>query len=248
MESLFRYIAPPSKCGYLPNRQWSLEYEMVVNISAAEYSTRLVAGWRRFGGMLFRPQCPACQACQSLRVEVGKFRSDRSQRRAAQANQDDLEVRIGPPRVSRAKLQLYDRFHEFQADCKGWPQHPAKDEASYCESFVHNPEFTEEWCHYLDGRLVGVGYVDCLPVGMSAIYFYYDPALRARSLGTWNVMCLLEECARRKMPHLYLGYYVEGCRSLEYKARFKPNQVLHADGQWRDFLPYSGNKQPSLTS
>ena len=33
------------------------------------------------------------------------------------------------------------------------------------------------------------------------------------------------------MQHLYLGYFVEGCRSLEYKARFKPNLVLHADGR-----------------
>ena len=65
MESLFRYVAPPSACGYLPDRRWSLEYEMVTAISAEEYQLRLLQGWRRFGGMLFRPQCPACQACQA---------------------------------------------------------------------------------------------------------------------------------------------------------------------------------------
>jgi arginine-tRNA-protein transferase len=235
MESLFRYIAPPSACGYLPDRQWSLEYEMVVSISAQEYSARLIEGWRRFGGMLFRPQCPGCQACQSLRVDVEKFRPNRSQRRALKANQEGIELRIGVPSVSRAKLQLYDRFHEFQAEFKGWPQHPAKDAASYRESFVHNPAFTEEWCFYVDGRLAGVGYADSLPIGMSAIYFFYDPAHRDRCLGTYNVLLMLQECARRKVPHLYLGYYVEGCRSLEYKAAFRPNQVLRADGRWQAF-------------
>jgi leucyl-tRNA---protein transferase len=237
MESLFRYTAPPSTCGYLPDQHWSLEYEMVVAISAAEYTERLEQGWRRFGGMLFRPQCPVCRACQTLRVEVPRFHPNRSQRRTWQMNHADIEVRVGPPTVTRTKLNLYDRFHEFQTDRKGWPEHPAKDAASYRESFVHNPEFTEEWSYYLDGRLVGVGYADRLAQSMSAIYFFYDPDLRLRSLGTYNVLCLLEECSLRKFTYLYLGYYVAGCRSLEYKANFKPNQVRHADGTWREFLP-----------
>jgi leucyl-tRNA---protein transferase len=236
MESLFRYTAPPSTCGYLPDRHWSLEYEMVVNLSAAEYTELLGQGWRRFGGMLFRPQCPSCRACQSLRVEAGGFAPNRSQRRAWKTNQGEIEVRIGAPSVSRAKLKLYDRFHEFQTDLKGWPEHPAKDADSYRESFVHNPEFTEEWCYYIEGRLAGVGYADRLFDSMSAIYFFYEPDLRLRSLGTFNVLCLLEECSARKFTYLYLGYYVHGCRSLEYKGNFRPNQLRHPDGQWRDFL------------
>jgi leucyl-tRNA---protein transferase len=236
METLFRYTASPSPCGYLPAQLWSLEYEMVAFISAAEYLERLEQGWRRFGGMLFRPQCPACQACQSLRVNVNEFQPNRSQKRAWKQNRLDLKLHVGTPAVSRSRLELYDRFHRLQTDLKGWPQHPAKDADSYRESFVHNPAFTEEWCFTLHERLVGVGYVDCLPDSMSAIYFYYDPELRDRSLGTYNVLCILDECARRKLTYLYLGYYVEGCRSLEYKANFKPNQVLHSDGGWTDFL------------
>ena len=40
-----------------------------------------------------------------------------------------MQLRVGSPAVSRAKLTLYDRFHTHQADLKGWPQHPAKDAA-----------------------------------------------------------------------------------------------------------------------
>jgi arginine-tRNA-protein transferase len=236
METLFRYVAPPSPCGYLPAERWSLQYEMVASISAAEYAERLDAGWRRFGGMLFRPQCPACQACRSLRVEVPAFEPNRSQRRAWKRNRDDIQLRIGAPSVSRSRLDLYDRFHMLQSSIKGWPEHPAKDAGSYRESFVINPAFTEEWCYYLGERLVGVGYTDRLEASMSAIYFFYDPDLRDRSLGTYNVLCLLDDCRRHQLPFLYLGYYVDGCRSLEYKANFKPNQVLDADGNWRDFL------------
>ncbi len=236
MESLFRYVAPPSACGYLPRQRWSLEYEMVSAISAEEYQQRMQHGWRRFGGMLFRPQCPACQACQSLRVNVARFRPDRSQRRARAANERDVEVYVGPPSVTRAKLDLYDRFHAFQSEFKGWPIHPAKDPASYRESFVHNPHFTEEWCYLSGDRLIGVGYVDRLPDCLSAIYFYSEPDERRRSLGTYNVLCVLDAAARSRLPHVYLGYFVAGCQSLAYKANFQPNQILQPDGSWRDFL------------
>src|SRR5271154_3773437 len=81
MESLFRYVAAPSRCGYLPDRNWSLEYEYVAEMTAAEYQRRMLEGWRRFGTMLFRPACSPCTACQAVRVVVADFQPDRSQRR-----------------------------------------------------------------------------------------------------------------------------------------------------------------------
>jgi arginyl-tRNA--protein-N-Asp/Glu arginylyltransferase len=235
MESMFHYVAPPSRCGYLPTEQWSLEYEVFSAITAAEYQERLRQGWRRFGSMLFRPRCRACRACQSLRVVVDRFRADRSQRRARKANESRLKLVIGAPAVTRAKLTLYDRYHAFQASAKHWPHHPARDVASYEHAFVLNPFVTEEWCYFLDDALIGVGYVDVLSAGLSAIYFFYEPDQRRYSLGTWNVLRLIEDAAARGLPHLYLGYYVTGCASLSYKANFVPNQVLWPDGHWHDF-------------
>jgi arginyl-tRNA--protein-N-Asp/Glu arginylyltransferase len=239
METLFRYIAPPTRCGYLPHQKWSLEYEYVAELTPAEYLGRLLDNWRRFGHMLFRPVCPTCRACRSLRVVVPHFRPNRSQRRCRQVNEGVIELCIGKPSVNRAKLALYDRYHAFQTDHKGWPEHAPRDASSYADSFVHHPFPVEEWCYYLHGQLIGVGYVDVLPGdlvgGLSAIYFFYDPYHRQRSLGTWNILCLIEEAARRQLPYVYLGYYVEGCGSLSYKACFKPNQLRDVDGVWRDF-------------
>jgi arginine-tRNA-protein transferase len=235
MESVFQFVAAPSPCGYLPEQVWQLEYEIVRKLSPEEYLARLKSGWRRFGATLFRPRCPACSACRSLRVDVQRFRPNRRLRRVRAANAGQVDLRIGAPGVTQQKLELYDRFHAFQSDFKGWPGHEAKDARSYLQSFAQNPLPTQEWCYYLENRLVGVGYVDDLPQGMSAIYFFYDPDQRNRSLGTWNILCLLEQAARKKVPYLYLGYYVEGCGSMAYKATFEPNQVLEADGHWHDF-------------
>jgi arginine-tRNA-protein transferase len=213
-----------------------MEYERFRSISAAEYMQRMQAGWRRFGSTLFRPRCPACTECRSLRVPVTRFRPDRSQRRARKANDGQVHVQVGAPSVSLPKVRLYDRFHSFQAEAKDWPDHPAGDLESYLHSFVENPFPTLEWCYYLGDKLVGVGYVDDLPGGLSAIYFFYDPDQRKRGLGTWNVLNVIDYAASRRIPHVYLGYYVSACPSLSYKGRFRPNELLGPDGKWRPGL------------
>lgn len=235
MESVFQYVASPSQCGYLPEQRWQLEYVIVRQLSPEEYLQRLLQGWRRFGVSLFRPRCPGCSACRTIRVLADRFRPDRSMCRLRKANEGVIRLSIGTPSVSPDKLDLYDRYHAHQAEAKGWPEHEVNDADSYHYSFVENPIPTQEWCYYLGNRLAGVGYVDDLPGGLSAIYFFYDPDFQDRSLGTWNILCLLEQAAARSIPHLYLGYYVEGCKSMLYKGRFVPNQILGADGSWHDF-------------
>jgi arginyl-tRNA--protein-N-Asp/Glu arginylyltransferase len=232
MESLFSFVAPPSRCSYLPRETWSLEYEQFLALSPTEYLQRLSGGWRRFGSTLFRPRCPSCNACRSLRVLVDEFKPDRSQRRNRKMNGREIRLQIGPAEVSRDKLDLYDRYHAFQAAHKGWPEHPAKDIPSYVESFVDNPFPTKEYCYFLEGRLVGVGYVDELPGAMSAIYFFYEPSERQRGLGTWHILSLLDQAAARSIPHVYLGYYVADCPSMAYKRRFWPHELLSAAEAW----------------
>ncbi len=101
---------------------------------------------------------------------------------------------------------------------------------------LHNPFPTEEWTYYVEDRLIGVGYVDALPEALSAIYFYWDPQERARSLGTFHVLSMMAAARQRELAHVYLGYYVEGCRSLEYKKRFRPNEVLRGNREWNAFM------------
>ena len=192
---------------------------------------RLKRGWRRFGYALFRPACPSCRMCQTLRVPVETFRPSRSQRRAWIANVNAVSIQVGAPSASEEKVALRDAFQRYQSIGKGWPE----DVADYDEMFVKNPFPTEEWCYYLEDRLIAVGHVDRLPEGLSAIYFYYDPRERRRSLGTFNVLSVIAAARERGLPHAYLGYHVEGCRSLEYKARFCPNEVLLPTGAWHPF-------------
>lgn len=235
MKSISHFVTLPSPCSYLREQRWQLEYEVVAAMSPAEYLERMRNGWRRFGFTMFRPRCPNCTACRTLRVLVDQFKPNRSQRRVRKLNEEEVRLVIGSPAVSREKLDLYDKYHAFQTEFKDWPLHAPKDVDDFVHSYVDNPFPVLEFCYYLGRRLVGVGYVDELPGALSAIYCFYDPDERHRSLGTWNVLSVIDIASQRGIPHVYLGYYVEGCRSLEYKANFVPNQIRLPNGQWTDF-------------
>ena len=226
------FLSAPSQCGYLPDRIWQLRHEFTPEMVAQEYMNRLRSGWRRFGPILFRPECPSCRMCESLRIPVNGFRASRSQRRAWSRNDSEVRIEIGAPSSSPEKLDLFARFHQHGRERKGWPAENEPD----LWVFLQNPFPTEEWCYYVDGRLIGVGYVDALLEGLSAIYFFHHPEESRRSLGTFNILSMIEAARKRGLPHVYLGYYVEGCRSLEYKARFRPNDVIGPAGEWKPFV------------
>ncbi len=236
MISLHTFRSPVRPCSYLPDELASLTYDIVGALRAEEYMILMVEGWRRFGFALFRPECPACQKCLSLRIPVDSFKPDRSQQRAWKKNVGHTRLEIGSPTTTPQKLALYDRFHMYRTATRDWPEHEPETSAAYETSFVKHPFPTEEWCYYIGDTLVGVGYVDALSGGLSAIYFYYDPAYRDYSLGTYNVLKIIDESRVRRLPQVYLGYYVEGCQSLEYKSKFQPNEVYTARDGWHLYL------------
>jgi leucyl-tRNA---protein transferase len=228
METLFRWTEPPSRCTYFSEHNCQREYLCVRALDRSEYMAFLLQGWRRFGRTVFRQNCSGPDACKSLRVDVARFRAGRTRK----ANEASVRLEIGTPSVTPEKLALLGRFHDERSLARGW-KHDSHDAADFAEAFVLNPFPTQEWCYFLDEILVGVGYVDELPGGLSAIYFARDPAYGERSLGTWNVLSILEQARALSLPHVYLGYHSDGCPSLQYKARFRPHQRLGPDGVWR---------------
>jgi len=221
-------LSAPETCPYLPERVTQMRYEIAVDLTPATYTARLDAGWRRFGPIMFRHECPSCQSCRSLRIPVRSFKPSAGQRRVWRKNADVVALRLGSPSTTVEKLELFRRFHRHGHEYKGWPADAGHD----LSLFTINPFRTEEWTFFVGERLVAVGYVDALSEGLSAIYFFHDPQEARRSLGTFNILSMIEQARQRELKFVYLGYYVAGCRSLEYKARFLPNEVLNERGEW----------------
>ncbi len=64
------------------------------------------------------------------------------------------------------------------------------------------------------------------------VYSFFDPIVARRSLGSFVILDHLEQSRALKLPHLYLGYWVRGSEKMDYKARFRPLEILAPAG-WR---------------
>jgi arginine-tRNA-protein transferase len=82
------------------------------------------------------------------------------------------------------------------------------------------------------GRLLSVALTDVLSDGLSMVYSYYDSDESSRSLGTFMILDHIERARRMGLPYVYLGYWVQGSRKMDYKGRFLPQQRLAPDG-WK---------------
>jgi len=178
------------------------------------------AGFRRNGNTMYTMVCRECRGCVPIRLEPAEFVPNRSQRRTLKRNQD-LEVGIGPLLITPDRLALCDAFLNTR-----YPGRHSTAVDYYSGFFVNAVTSTLEITYRLDGRLVGVAVVDVTFASLNAVYFYFDPALAARSLGTFNILQLVELCRREDKEFLYLGYWIAEVPAMSYKARFTPHQLL----------------------
>jgi arginine-tRNA-protein transferase len=82
------------------------------------------------------------------------------------------------------------------------------------------------------GRLVACALSDVLQDGLSMVYSFFDPELSFRSLGTYMILDHVRAARARRLPYVYLGYWVRGSRKMDYKSRFQPLEALGSSG-WK---------------
>jgi arginine-tRNA-protein transferase len=224
---LYQGVEEPKPCPYLEGRISQMEHHVMLEVSPEESDALLERGYRHFGPVWFRPLCETCQACVSVRLDVRLFLPNRSQKRAWRAMQN-LRPMIRTPGVDAQRLDLFHAWHKEREQTRSWLSETL-DEQTYHLQFAFPSTTTRELAYFDDaaqGRLVMVGIYDETPRTISAIYCYHDPAYHHLSLGTGNIMTLVDMARRNGQRHLYLGYQVLDCPSLRYKARFGPQEIL----------------------
>lgn len=225
MARLVRHFVEDARpCSYLPNANAALEYRLMLEVSPHELEMMLQRGWRRFGPAYFRPSCNLCSECQSIRIDVDSFEPSRSQRRALKRAQR-YRIAVSTPQVDAQRLALHARWHANREERRQW-ESTNLTEDEYATQFA-SPSHTGREVAWYDGdELVALGLVDLTPRSVSAAYFFYDPRIAASSPGIGNVMHCVELAREIGARYVYLGYMVEGCRSLAYKSNFRPQERL----------------------
>ena len=186
----------------------------------------LANGYRRNGNCMYTMHCPDCSGCVPLRLHPETFTPNRNQRRTWKKNRD-VRVGVAPLTMSDENLALLDRFLLDR-----FPDGKATAESYYTGFFITSMTHCFELRYRLDEQLIGVAVVDASDQWLNAVYFYFDPDLVRRSLGTLNILHLLDFCSGYKMKHLYLGYWIAMVRAMQYKSAFKPHEIL-VDNRWQ---------------
>ena len=224
---LLRFKTPPHPCHYLATQTACMDYRFIVELSPEAYDELLRRGWRRNGNFFFRTACSACSECKSLRVPVADFTPSKSQRRAVAKN-STLRLVVQPPSVTPEHLDLWNRFHGHMQQRRGWPESKIT-EREYIMSFVAGDfSFARELLYYDQDRLVAVGLVDVTGTSLSSVYFFHDPERRSRALGVYSLVTELKYAQEHGLEHAYLGYWVRECASMNYKAGYRPHELLVA--------------------
>ena len=208
-------------CAYIPGHSQSIHYKIIQDCTKHECESLILRGWRRFGSMYFRPICQDCRACESIKIDVDRYVYSKSERRVMR-KAAHLHTIIRHPTLTREHLELFDNYHRYKHHTRSWDA-PKVDPKNYYASFVHgHGDFGYEVLYFDQERLIAVDLIDVLEEGISSVYCYYDPEYASLSLGRYTLLQQIEFARRLGLKWIYLGYYVESCPSLAYKAEYKP--------------------------
>ena len=228
------YVARPVVCPYLPDLQ---EGKLLVPLDgddpAGRYDILIFNGFRRSHRWAYRPKCVGCTACVAVRIDAQAFAASRSQRRAAN-RAAALQLRCGPAKSDpEAEALLIDYIQARHADGSMASMGPS-DVASMIEDTTVRSELWR--LRDPSGVLVAWMLVDVVADGVSLVYSAFLPERARDSIGVALVLRAVDEANARGLPHVYLGYWVQGCRKMEYKAAFSALQAFGASG-WRPLRP-----------
>ena len=212
----------------------------LVGERAAELNDLLThGGFRRSQSIAYRPACETCRACISVRVVAEDFRPTRSMRRILERNGDLVgEMRVAVP--TSEQYAVFRSYLDARHRDGGMADMSVLDYAMMLED-SHVETRTIEYRRRgpdsaINGRgtgdLLAVALTDVLGDGLSMVYSFFDSDVAARSLGTFMILDHIARARRMGLPYVYLGYWVQGSRKMDYKGRFLPQQRLTPDG-WK---------------
>jgi leucyl-tRNA---protein transferase len=218
-------------CAYFEDgRRATIECLLADEECGRKFHQFLAKGFRRLGNIFYRNLCEGCSACRPLRLETGKIRLSKSQKRTLKKNAD-IRLEIRSPSVTPEKTQLYKKYLSF----KHREEKKKLDYEIHLLNIHYGYPGTKEMDYYADGKLIGVGIVDEGHDCLSSNYFYYDIDHLGRRLGVFSILSEISFARLVGKKYYYLGFYIGETPKMSYKKQFRPNQV-YEKGEWNTFL------------
>ncbi|MBO6948274.1 MAG: arginyltransferase [Rhodospirillales bacterium] len=227
-DTRFFFSTAPLPCPYIAGRiERRVVTELVGRDANALHDQLSMAGFRRSHGICYVPACPSCDACVAVRVVVDEFKPSKSFKRILKRNAD-LTAEIVEPIATHEQYALFSDYQRARHQGGDMSKMDFLDYQALIEDTPVNT-FVVEF-RRPSGTLAGACLVDRLSDGLSAVYSFFDESETERSLGTYMILWLIDEAYGQELPYMYLGFWIDGCSNMSYKARFKPLERITPDG------------------
>lgn len=218
-------------CPYIDGEKFTQRYCILKDLNQEDLNAMLEMGWRHFGYYFFMPNCRGCNSCTPIRTLVNEFNPSKSQRKNFRKNNENITVTYGDLEYSDEIFEVYKKHSKVKFN-----QDSNKKE--FIESFFSDAikGNSKIALYKIDNELVGVGFIDITSNGLSSIYYCYDPDYSKYGLGTFSALKEIEYAKELGKKYYYMGYFIEGNKSMEYKGRFTPLEYLDwSDSSWKSF-------------
>lgn len=232
------FLTAPSPCPYIDGQFERKVFTHLVGEKARELNDLLTqGGFRRSQNIAYRPACETCRACVSVRILAGEFKLTRSMRRVVKRNEDLIGV-VHDAEPSTEQYALFRSYLDARHRRGGMSDMTVLDYAMMVEDTHVDTKVVEYRRRGPDtfitgkgeGELIAVALTDRMSDGLSMVYSYYNPDMEDRSLGTFMILDHVARARTAGLPHVYLGYWVNGSRKMNYKIRFLPQEHLGPKG------------------
>lgn len=237
------YLTAETPCPYLEGKMERKVFTHLLDADADAINSMLTtAGFRRSQTIAYKPACDSCSACVSVRIPVDAFELTTSYRRILRKNRDLIRI----PREPMATEPQFELLHKYlnQRHANGGMSDMDDDDfAAMVEETTVSTLLFEYWTKPDPGddaaeplgrdRLIATALTDVIDDGLSMVYSFFDPQEHARSLGSYMILDHVAKARELGLPYVYLGYWIEGCRKMSYKARYRPLEALTMEGWMR---------------
>ncbi|QND65261.1 arginyltransferase [Mesorhizobium loti] len=232
------FLTAPSPCPYLDGQFERKVFTHLVGDKAAEMNDLLTqGGFRRSQNIAYRPACETCRACVSVRILAQEFVASRNMKRVLQHN-SDLVGHMHNAEPSTEQYSLFRSYLDARHRRGGMSDMTVLDYAMMVEDTHVDTKVIEYRRRGPDtfitgkgqGELIAVALTDKMADGLSMVYSYFNPDFDERSLGTFMILDHIARARAMGLPHVYLGYWVNGSRKMNYKMRFMPQEHLGPKG------------------
>jgi len=241
------FLTAPSPCPYIDGQFERKVFTHLIGEKAPEMNDLLTqGGFRRSQNIAYRPACEKCRACVSVRILANEFSPTRNMRRIAHRN-SDLIGAMHDAEPSTEQYSLFRRYLDARHRKGGMSDMTVLDYAMMVEDTHVDTKIIEYRRRGPDsfmtgkgqGELIAVALTDMMSDGLSMVYSYFDPDLNDRSLGTFMILDHVDRARAAGLPHVYLGYWVNGSSKMNYKIRFTPQEHLGSKG-WERYVQDAG--------